>query len=613
MPDGHNITLIRRASPLRPSATTLNREARTALAIAATATPVRRPPPAPGGQFEPWQEVLDMRGADLSRFVGAPLLLDHANRTDALVGVVEEAQVRGDELHVRIRFAATARGDEAMQLVADGALRGVSVGYSVETFERGTGRIYRAVRWRPMELSLVPIPADEQARIRAAEPSHAPEEAMMADDMTNRGDDALQRVAGLMPVVTAARGRVPQDTLDTLHTRAQSEGWTPDALRSALWQAAIESAPPPSTPAVQVGTSYDDPAVKMNLRAEALAAQILGRAPSDAARPYMAHRGYTGMAANMLEEAGVKVRGMSGANLIGEALSTRMHTTGDFPALLQGTGDRVLTALRESAPSPLRAVSRPREVADFRPFTAITAAGPATLAQLAEGGSVTYSTFYESKETGKLATYARNVGITRQMLVNDDLGVFAAAARFWASGIAGTERLLFLTMFATNGAGFGPTMDDGQPLFSTAHANVTTGTASTTGIANARKTMREQKDLNGNLLAVGPAILLTGPTSETTLEQALSSISIATTEANRPIFSGMSVTVEAGLTGAPFYAFASPSLSPVLEYVTLAGRGGSPVFETFAGPDRDGVVLRCTHDLAVFACGWVGAVRVSGA
>ena len=102
------------------------------------------------------------------------------------------------------------------------------------------------------------------------------------------------------------------------------------------------------------------------------------------------------------------------------------------------------------------------------------------------------------------------------------------------------------------------------------------------------------------------------PTSATERPSA-SAITVATTEANRPIFAGMRVEVEAGLTGAPFFAFADPGLSPVLEYVTLAGRGGSPVFETFSGPDRDGVVLRCTHDLAVFACGWVGAVRVSGA
>lgn len=612
MPDGTPTPMIRRASPLRSTASTLNREARTVEAIAATRATVRQPPPSPMGAFTSWGESLDMAGADLSRFVGAPVLLDHENRTDRLVGVVESARVVNGELLARLRFATTTRGEEALTMIEGGILSGVSVGYRVTQYER-EGETFIARRWAPLELSLVPIPADDAARIRSAVPSpHAPQEPRMTTDTTTE-QAAQTRAASLMPVVTAARGRVAQDTLDTLHTRAQAEGWDAPALRAALWDAAVQAAPPPSIPATQIGESYDDPATRLRLRADALAAQILGRAPTGPARQYMAHRGFTGMAQATLEENGIKVRGLSSSDLIGQALNVRTHTTGDFPHLLTGTGDRVLTGLRDAAPSPLRAVSKPRDVPDFRPFKTITAAGPATLAELQEGGSVQYTTFYESAETGQLATYARNVSLTRQMLVNDDLGALAAAARFWASGIAATERALFLVMFATNGGGFGPTMSDTVPLFHTTHGNATTGTASTTGIAAGRKAMREQVDLNGNLLAVGPSILLTGPTSETALEQAVSSITIATTEANRPVFAGLRVEVEAGLTGAPFFAFADPMVSPVIEYVTLAGRGGAPAFETFSGPDRDGVVIRCTHDVAVFACGWTGAVRVNGA
>jgi hypothetical protein len=613
MPDGTTTTtMIRRAAPLRPTASTLNREARTVEAIAATRATVRQPPPSPMGAYAPWGESLDMAGADLSRFVGAPVLLDHQNRTDHLVGTVEAAWMVNGELHARLRFATTARGEEAMVMIGGGILSGVSIGYSVTQYERD-GETFIARRWAPMELSLTPIPADGAARIRAADtPSLAPKDSTMTTDTTTE-HVAQTRAASLLPIVTTARGLVPQDALDTIHTRAQSEGWTAEALRSALWDAAVQAAPRPSIPATQVGDSYDDPAVRMNLRAEALAAQILGRAPTGPARQYMAHRGFTGMAQATLEERGVKVRGLSSSDLIGEALNVRMHTTGDFPNLLTGTGNRVLTGLRDAAPSPLRAVSKPREVPDFRPFKTITAAGPASLTELPEGGSVQYTTFFESAETGQLATYARNVSLTRQMLVNDDLGAMAAAARFWVSGIAATERALFLAMFATNGDGWGPTMADTLPLFHATHANATTGTATTTGISNARKAMREMTDLNGNLLAVGPAILLTGPTSETGLEQAVSSITIATTEGNRPIFSNLRIEVEAGLTGVPFFAFADPMVSPVLEYVTLAGRGGAPAFETFSGADRDGVVMRCTHDVAVFACGWTGAVRVTGA
>jgi len=624
--------MIRRAAPLRPTSATLNRATRTVDAVAATAAPVRQPAPNPAGVFAPWSEILDMAGADLSQFVGAPVLMDHRNKTDHLAGVIEAAQVRAGALHVTLRFATTARGDEAMHLIADGVLSGVSIGYRIENYERAkdTPDTFVARRWAPMELSLVPIPADSAARIRAsASSSRAQQDAEMPDHTTpaTAGDTdhmraaeqaVLTRMASLQPVITAARGRVPQDALDTLHHRAQAEGWHADNLRAALWDAAVQSAPPPinsMSPAMQ-GRSFDDPAFRMGARADALAAQILGRTPPDHAREHMATRGFVGMASAILEESGVKVRGMSSASLVEQALNTRSsHTTSDFPALLQSTGSRMLIGLRDAAPSPIRAVSRPRSVPDFRSFQNVTASGPAVLAKIAEGGPVPHTTLFESSESGALATYGRNFSITRQALTNDDLGVFALAARLWASGIAETERRLFLAMFAVNaagGGGFGPTMTDGEPLFSSAHGNVAAGSANTAGIGTARKLLREQTDLNGNLLAIAPSILLTGPTSETGLEQAVSGITIATSEATRPIFSGLRVEVEAGLTSAAFFGFAEPSMAPVLEYVTLEGRGGVPAFETFTGPNVDGVTMRCLHDVAIVAASWVGAVRIAG-
>lgn len=559
----------------------------------------------------------------------SPVLDSHNQReARAIVGRVVSARLEAGRAVARLRFSDADDVQPIFARILDGTIRNVSVGYRVHRHERigeeNGVPILRAVDWTPIEISVVAIPADPGATIRSGGGSAAfsPKDTFMHDttapaaDAGNTITAERARVAAIYDAADMARTRGVTRAGD-IARRAVADGWDAERARSALFAELVSAdaarGTPSPRPVAQFGRSYDDPAVRLEQRADALAAQILGRAPSGAAREAMAHRGFTGMASAFLEEAGVATRNLSPAALIDQALQMRStHTSSDFPALFVATADRILTALRDSAPSPIRAVSRPREVPDFRPFQSVTAAGPSVLAELNEGGEVTHTTFFASSEAGALATYARNAAITRQMLVNDDLGVFALAARFWASGIAETERRLFLAMFATNGGGWGPLMSDGQPLFSAAHQNVATGTASTAGVGIARATLRAQKDLNGNVLGYGPSILLSGPTSETALEQILSSVTVATTEAQRPIFTAMQLAVEPGLTGTPFFAFADPAVAPVLEYVTLAGRGGVPSFETFTDPKRDGLVLRCIHDVAIVAASWVGAVRMTG-
>ena len=59
--------------------------------------------------------------------------------------------------------------------VQQGIIRNISVGYAVDEFERieakreGDPHTLRATQWTPMELSLVPVPADSAATVRELE------------------------------------------------------------------------------------------------------------------------------------------------------------------------------------------------------------------------------------------------------------------------------------------------------------------------------------------------------------------------------------------------------------------------------------------------------------
>lgn len=111
-------------------------------------------------------EILDHNrtSVDLKRLNGAaPLLMDH-NRRDQ-VGVIEEASIGEDRKgRAKVRFSASARGEEIFQDVKSGIRRLVSVGYRVYELvtEKIEGEVetLRAMRWEPFEISIVSIPAD---------------------------------------------------------------------------------------------------------------------------------------------------------------------------------------------------------------------------------------------------------------------------------------------------------------------------------------------------------------------------------------------------------------------------------------------------------------------
>ncbi|MCB2184016.1 MAG: phage major capsid protein [Desulfobulbaceae bacterium] len=133
----------------------INIETRTVRATLSTEFPVDR---------YDGQEVLVHRheAIDLSRSP-VPLLCSH-NDKDLPIGVVENITLKDSTLKGDLRVSKGARADEIWQDIVDGVLQHVSVSYQVlkRTFE---GNIMRVARWQLLEVSLVAIPADPNAKI----------------------------------------------------------------------------------------------------------------------------------------------------------------------------------------------------------------------------------------------------------------------------------------------------------------------------------------------------------------------------------------------------------------------------------------------------------------
>jgi HK97 family phage major capsid protein len=115
----------------------------------------------------------------------APLLLDHD--PEKQIGVIESVDLDGSARRLRatVRFGKGALAREAFDDVLDGIRANISVGYSISKMQKDSrdGETYIAKSWRPMEASLVSIPADVTVGVgRSSEQPKKPEIVIYVED-----------------------------------------------------------------------------------------------------------------------------------------------------------------------------------------------------------------------------------------------------------------------------------------------------------------------------------------------------------------------------------------------------------------------------------------------
>lgn len=124
---------------------------------------------------EPYQrwydhtEILDHKGIQLDRLNDIGVVLYNHNR-DKVIGKVKKAWVEDNRGLAVIELDDDEFSTEIYKKVESGTLKGVSVGYSIDTWEEVkagkestdgfAGPCYIARKWTPYEISIVSIPAD---------------------------------------------------------------------------------------------------------------------------------------------------------------------------------------------------------------------------------------------------------------------------------------------------------------------------------------------------------------------------------------------------------------------------------------------------------------------
>lgn len=381
-----------------------------------------------------------------------------------------------------------------------------------------------------------------------------------------------------------------------------------DQVRSAVIDRIASAAPIINNYSPGPGhQTFDNPAFQTEAMADALYARMSGRAPQGAAVALM-NLTMTDMAREMLEHRGVRnVRRMRPDEVFNAASQfaprndfasgSGMMTTSDFPGLLQSAGQRHLMDMFEAAASAIKLLGRLRNAADFRAITALKLSGAGTLGQVPEGGQLDRGTFTEGAESYSVSTFAKIFALSRQALINDDLGAFSDPLRSMGRASAETEaQQLAGLLTAFNGRG--AKMGDNKSLFDPAHNNIAgAGAAPSVATLDAgRQSMRAQKDTDGKTpLNATAKFILSGPAPETGIEQLLATIAPAHVADVNPFSGKLTPLVDPRLTGNGWSLWADPAAMPVLEYAYLNG-GSGPIVETRQGWDVLGTEFRVILD-----------------
>jgi HK97 family phage prohead protease len=409
------VDLTRRDAIARP--TTFDAKARTIDAVVATNAPVQR-----RDEQGPYLEILDVSGADLAALRG--VLNSHSQHgLDAVIGTVESARVDGNELVATLRMSSRPEVEPIVSDIRDGVINSLSVGYEVSEWADGTTadgqRTRTAKRWAAREVSFVAVSADPNARTRGGRTAinRQIRELATRAGCTEIADDLIDRSASIEEARSAM--------LDNLLTRGRTS----------------------IVPSRHNDTTLENPEVFHQAVGEALYVRINpSHKPSGPAQQFVGAR-IDELARVCLTRAGISTMGMNANTLITRAL----NTTSDFANILANTVGRTMREAYQVAPSGIRKVGRETSAQDFRAKTRIMLDSSGfLLAPVNEHGEFTQGNMIDSAESYAVTTFGRIFGITRQALVNDDLGAFTDLTRRLGQAAAVFENSFRLPAIVSN-------------------------------------------------------------------------------------------------------------------------------------------------------------------
>jgi phage head maturation protease len=593
-------------------------DARTVPLTISSETPVA----GPGGTLEVLSH--DASAIDLARAArGLPLQISH-NARELPVGRVEGIHIDGTRLRGVARFSRTQRGEEAWSDVADGIISDVSIGAMVEPESwQEDGGMLRAMRWQPVEVSLVSMGADPAAGINRGGMMDTPN--LAADRRVELERDRTNEIAALFSGLDGAEWV-------TLERDLLRDGASIEVARTKVMTALKAAAVPTverHSPDIRSG---EDGLEKWCDQAEQALTQRMDLGPAEGRREReaaMSSNELAGMtlreiARDYLRARGERVTGMSPERLVDKALrmpalvrAQFSHSTSDFGNILGASAETALATGYQEAPETYAAWTRNVTMSNFRAHTFTNLSLFGDLDTVTESAEYTAGTFSDRAESATLTTYGKLFTISRQAIVNDDLNAFNDIPRKMGRASARKVGDLVYGVLTTDAV-----LSDqaGATLFNTTDGNLAASATviDTANMSIARNALRTMTDPSGATLNIQPAYLLVPSAIETTAQVFLRTAAAPGGSNNdvNVFQNSMQLVVEPRLDADDvnaWYVMGMPGGE--VETVVVGWLNGrqEPFLEQEEGFSVDGMRYKVRIDCTAKALDWRGMYQNAGA
>ena len=361
------------------------------------------------------------------------------------------------------------------------------------------------------------VPSDEVRAACQAAPAPAPVVAIVPAPTAPTVDEAALRAEG----VAAEQTRVKDinaifqpfgDTHETLRAAAVADpNQTVDGVRqSLLVELGKDSAPGQSTDALRI-ESGEDGAQKF-VRAAGLALELrAGTITAEDRKTF--DNSFGGFSLVELARHALSIENINTSQMSRMELVGRAFTSSDFPLILANQANKSMLKGYDEAPETWNIWAQTGNLTDFKVASRVNLSTFNDLDEVSEDGEYKYGQFSENGETIQLATFGKLFAISRQAIINDDLGMFTRIPSSMGRAASRTVGNIAYGVITSN-----PLMADGLALFAgtaigTDHGNLNLGGVALptiTSVGLMRQGMARQTDSAANAvgLNIRPAFLI---------------------------------------------------------------------------------------------------------
>lgn len=466
-----------------------------------------------GGAYEVLRH--EEKAVDLTRLNSIGTLLFNHN-PDKPIGKVEWARIEDKRGVAEITFDSDTESENIYQKVKNGSLRGISIGYRVEEWEKtkgGKGEMdtYTAERWTPLEISIVSVPADPTVGVNRAIKGEVEknmedkEKVYTESDLANvkaEFNAQLETEQTRCAEILKLRNKygIENEVADKWITEKRSIQEVKDDILERM----AKDNRPPQTIKGTVEITRDETDSFITRASEYLS----GRTIKEANRyDDMQNMSILNACRQLLYFKGTNYKELMNMDN-SDLLRTAVKGSSGFVSLVDNVANKSLSTWQEAGVTYPHITSS-RIVKDFRPVSDYTLSAFSGVEEVTEGENLTYDVFTDEGKSFGVKLFRRGFLLTEQMMINDDIGILNDMSRKASEAAYRTlNKAVYSVLFSAGN------IYDGKALFHADHAN-SAGTASKVSIkslAEAEKAMRKQKDISGQaILDIRPSILICDP------------------------------------------------------------------------------------------------------